>query len=638
MILTIRRPLIFLFFVLSVLSVVDNPAAAEKKEAAETAPPPKHEQTGTAYSKSPYVHHVILFDAQEPEAKRIKTSGDLVLPFSTKSTCGHCHEYARVSSGWHFNAWDASAPPGRPGEPWFWVNRKAGVQLPLSQRPWEGTIRPGEVGLTPWLFLQRFGRHYPGGGVGEKLIADDKDPQARWPVTGGLEVNCLACHNIEPGQDMMEWLKQVAEQNFMWAATATSSLGTVKGSSRKMPTSWDRFEPPDPELRNAPSLKYDLSRFDPEGKVLMQLPRQTLVERCYFCHSTAQVGRGSPARWQTDDDVHIAAGMRCTDCHRNGLDHDIVRGYEGEVGGAAFTCQGCHYGTGSSAKGAPVIPGRLGAPEPAHRGLPNFHFDKLSCTACHSGPQPGPQASHVQTSRAHMLEFQGAHRTDDALPYILAPVFMPQSNGKIGAHRMIWPAFWARLKDKKIQPLSPEKVVAEAGDILEASAQEGKPGDKTLTPEKIVKILQALAKDTSEGQPVYVGGGLMYSNKSADGGAGVLVSAPHEAAKPFAWPLAHNVRPAQQALGAGGCPDCHSKSSPFFHGQVPVESFVAEERPNVAMSTLMGEDALLLKVWELSFVFRPLFVLFCVASALFVTGVLLWYLGRGVAEVSRTWR
>jgi hypothetical protein len=203
---------------------------------------------------------------------------------------------------------------------------------------------------------------------------------------------------------------------------------------------------------------------------------------------------------------------------------------------------------------------------------------------------------------------------------------------------MIWPAFWARLKDGKVQPLSPDKVVAEADDVLDAPVQGGKPGDKTLTPDKIIKILKALAKDASAGQPVYVGGGLMYSNKAADWSNVALVPAPHEAAKPSAWPLAHDVRPAQQALGAGGCPDCHSRSSAFFHGKVPVESFVAGERPPIEMSSLMGEDALLLKVWEWSFVFRPLFVLFCVVSSVFVAGVLLWYMGRGVAAVSRTWR
>ncbi|MGD0091364.1 MAG: hypothetical protein ABSE73_15715, partial [Planctomycetota bacterium] len=80
--------------------------------------------------------------------------------------------------------------------------------------------------------------------------------------------------------------------------------------------------------------------------------------------------------------------------------------------------------------------------------------------------------------------------------------------------------------------------------------------------------------------------------------------------------------------------------SAFFHGEVPIESFVveAEARSGIAMCSLMGENALLLKVWEWSFVFRPLFVLFCACSSLFVAGVMLWYAGRAVAAVSRLWR
>lgn len=594
--------------------------------AAEVAP--KH-PTGTAASKSPYVHHVILQDAQD-EPKPVAITGQLVLPFSTKSTCGHCHDYKEVGAGWHFNAWDPNAPAGRPGEPWFWVNRKAGVQLPLSPRDWDGAFKPGDIGLTPWLFIQRFGRHYPGGGVGERFAADDQDSKARWGVTGGLEINCLGCHNSDPAQDMEQWGLQIADQNLMWATTATSGLATVKGSCRKAPMSYDRFAPPDEDTKNVPAVKYDAARFDPASKVLMQLYREAPAERCYFCHSVSEVGLGAPQSWQTDDDVHIAAGMKCTSCHRNGLDHKIVRGYEGEIGGLAFSCQGCHYGGHTSTpKGAQALPGRMGAPLPKHQGLPNFHFLKLSCTACHAGPVPGPQAAYVQTSRAHMIEFKGTHRVDDALPHIIAPVFMPQANGKIAPHRMAWPAFWARLKDGAVQPLSPDKVAAAAKEILDEPAQGGAKG---LTAEKVTKVLQLLAQEKDAGQPVYVTGGKLHSL-----GGGALSAADNDFAKPCAWPLGHNVRPASQALGARGCTDCHSKESVFFHGQVPVESFVGEERPTVEMAALMGASPLRLQAWELSFVFRPLFVLFCVASSVFVSGVLVYYLGRGVAGVSRLW-
>ena len=623
-------------FGLGLIGVAAAGEAAEKKEKAdaEAGSPLAAKHAGTAVSRSPYVHHMLLYDAQEPDPKRVKTTGELVLPFSTRSTCGHCHEYARVSSGWHFNAWDAGAPSGRPGEPWFWTSRKVGVQLPLSARYWPGAYRPEAVGLTPWLFVQRFGRHLPGGGVGEKFADTDNAPPSRWKVTGPLEVNCLGCHSMDRAQDMTEWVKQIADQNMMWAAAATTGVGTVKGTCRRMSSTWSRFDAPDPDVKGAPAVQYDATRFDASGKVLMDVRRESSPERCYFCHTTAEVGPGAPPMWQADDDVHITAGMKCTECHRNGLDHRIVRGYDGEVGGAAFTCVGCHYGAGATVRTreARVLPGRLGAPRPLHRGLPNFHFNKLTCTACHSGPIPGAQAMRVQTSRAHMLEFQGKHRTDDALPVILAPVFLKQANGRVAPHRLVWPAAWLRHdKDGCLQPISPDQVAKAASEILEAGAADG---PKPFTREQVAAILKALTEDPNAPSPVYVTGGKAF----ALGAGGALEEAATKSAEPYTWPLAHNVRPAQQALGSGGCTDCHSADSAFFHGQVPVESFMADQRPTVVMSSLLGEEEFELKVWELSFVFRPLFVMFCCAASGIVAAVLLWYFLRGVGCVSKQWR
>ena len=89
------------------------------------------------------------------------------LPFSARETCGVCHDYAKISGGWHFNAGAGSVPAGRPGEPWVWLDSYTGMQLPLSSRDWKGCRSPESVGLTDWQFVKRFGRHTPGGGKGE---------------------------------------------------------------------------------------------------------------------------------------------------------------------------------------------------------------------------------------------------------------------------------------------------------------------------------------------------------------------------------------------------------------------------------------------------------------------------------------
>jgi hypothetical protein len=55
----------------------------------------------------------------------------------------------------------------------------------------------------------------------------------------------------------------------------------------------------------------------------------------------------------------------------------------------------------------------------------------------------------------------------------------------------------------------------------------------------------------------------------------------HSAASPCLWPAGHAVRPATQALGVRSCQDCHRKDSPFFFGQVPVDSPVGSDQGRV---------------------------------------------------------
>ena len=177
------------------------------------------------------VHLIKLYDE---EGSDIRPGDDRRMPFSTKQTCLPCHNYNKITSGWHFNAADPEVPPGRRGQPWIFADRTSATQLPLSYRAWPGTYRPDELGITPMLFLQLFGRHMPGGGIG-----DDEERQApenvmRWWVSGSLEVNCLSCHDAEQGHDQAEFGTQIRKQNFRWAASATSGFATVHGSAKDM--------------------------------------------------------------------------------------------------------------------------------------------------------------------------------------------------------------------------------------------------------------------------------------------------------------------------------------------------------------------------------------------------------------------
>jgi hypothetical protein len=164
-----------------------------------------------------------------------------------------------------------------------------------------------------------------------------------------------------------------------------------------------------------------------------------------------------------------------------------------------------------------------------------------------------------------------------------------------------------RLKDGKTHPVIPDEekrmIIALAGT------------DQTLTEEQVALVLKALG----EKEHAYVSGGKLFRLNDK----GKLEARDDDAAAPVAWPLAHQVRPARQALGVNGCTDCHSSGSDFFFGKVKGAGPLRTE--NVAVrraSSFMGVGGLYHRLFGLSFTVRPVFkvVLFICA---FVIGALL---------------
>ncbi len=582
-------------------------------------------------SRATAVHRIPLFHA---EKEKISLKDDPLLPFSTRMTCGPCHDYEKIRTGLHFNAADPAVPPGRPGEPWILLHRTTGTQVPLSYRPWPGTYRPGDVGLDPLLFTRAFGSHLPGGGISEPPKTG-KGIRTRWWVTGRLEINCLLCHSADAAQNGSEWAVQVSRQNFLWAAAAASDMAVVEGSTAGVPDSYDPFMESGPDARG-PRIHYDRNRFNRRGEVFFNLVRRAEPGRCYFCHSVRVVGSGAPAPWTRDRDVHLVKGLACTDCHRNGLDHNMVRGHEGEKSGsnhpaAALTCRGCHLGEGD------VRGGRLAAPVPKHEGLPPVHLENLTCTACHSGPRPAPWAFRIQTSAAHRMGVQGGYRGEDAPPYIHSPVFKRQADGVIAPHRVMWPSFWGVLNEGGVVPLSPFEVLEAAGKFFEPEKKQeagaGEDGDIAWTREMVATVLKTLATGKGrDGEPVFASGGRLYRLEDK----GTVSGAEHPAAAAYAWPLAHDVRPASRALGAGGCTDCHAADAPFHFGRVRAVTPGALEDPVVkVMHEFQGLDPLYLRTLGASFQGQTVFQWIGITASAVLVLVLILYGFQGLGRLLR---
>jgi len=578
------------------------------------------------------VHLIPLLDE---DGQKITPDDELILPFSAYQTCGECHNYDKISSGWHFNAVDANVAPGRSGQPWILVDAGTGTQIPLSYRSWPSAFKPEQLGMTSWKFNQLFARHMPGGGSGE-LESDNPDEVVRGFISGKLENNCLSCHDADPAHDQAEYALQIARQNFRWAAAATCGFASVSGSAKSMPDTYDPLMPEaldEPKLR-PPTIRYRENSFDHKKRVFFNIVRKVPAERCYFCHSNIDLGETEVEKWSTDEDVHLAAGLTCVDCHRNDLDHNIIRGYEGEASvstnllAATSSCKGCHLPEETSPS---PTGGRLGAPEPKHGGISPIHFDRLTCTSCHSGTWPKQKTIRTRTSRAHGLGTYSVDKSDDALPHIIYPVFSKQSDGKIAPHKLIWPAFWGSLKGRQVTPIDLEIVRQGAGIIANKALRRY--GDwPSFTEETIVEGLALASQGSIDAEPVYICGGKLYRLDDK----GKLIAEEHDAAKPYLWPIAHDVRPAAQSLGIRRCEDCHSANSPFFFGGVEVDTPVVSEKAFVKkMVEFQGLNPVYTKLFAISFVFRPLLKVVALGSCAVLGMVLLLYGLRALACIVR---
>jgi hypothetical protein len=627
-------------------------------------------------SDAKYLHYIDLYDVDNR-----KITVESKQPYSPKNTCGRCHDYQTIAHGWHFNAFDVKAVAGREGEPWIWTDPATGTQLPLSYRDWSHSYNPRDLGLSSWSMTRQFGARIPGGSVGHADADETKSETSRWPLTGSLEIDCLACHSVDGTYDMNARREQINQQNFAWAPTAALRLGTVKGDVSRIKDG-SKLED-EATKKSLPEVTYDSRRFDLDGKVFVDLVRHPSSNACYQCHSQRTVGPdGIEERWVHDEDVHVQAGMQCSDCHRNGIDHDMVRGFEGQVSMSGesihtLSCEGCHLGeadTGVVSSRA----GRLGSPRPLHAGLPPVHFEKLACTACHGGPAPREEAVRIMTSLAHGLGEKG-HRTGLELPSLVSPVYMRREDGKIYPHKSMWPAFWGVIKeDSTIVPLDPDSVATatrkslrvrkdfveeifqqklKAADLKGLLGEEraSVPNDQWTEDEKakvaakqlevgnadfqtkVAASLAAIEKELNVKNAVYVSTGKVYK-QSEDGKSVEVVSSEEDpATKMVAWPMAHNVRPAGWSLGTQGCVECHDDDGLIFastfspSGPVPADAdqvdAVSKINVRQTMADLQGIDPIERLAWNQLFSGRAAFKYVIGVSLALLAGLLLFGLG-----------
>ena len=176
--------------------------------------------------------------------------------------------------------------------------------------------------------------------------------------------------------------------------------------------------------------------------------------------------------------------------------------------------------------------------------------------------------------------------------------------------------FW--FHEDKTQPIIPEF------DIRTVAATVG--DEYTLTEEQVELLLKSLSHDENSQESgefkifFYISGGKMFRLDET----GNLVATEHAAAEPVAWPLGHQVRPAQQSLGINGCTDCHTEGSVFFFNTVKGDGPLKTQRIALrSATTFMGLDKPYQKLFGLSFRIRPVFKVVLFVSALILGSMLL---------------
>ncbi len=558
----------------------------------------------------------------------VKGINDTV-PYSPKQTCGvsGCHNYEKITEGFHFTQGKGEKVPDAMAKRYNWVSSPGNYggnwcsPAPLyRQLASKNNTNARIIDMTSFEFVTAScGNCHPGGGPleydrdGKRYDINMQDPasglvsggennfdgdyfKARWAETGVIEADCLLCHM--PEYDYTKRNKELANLNFRWAATAGAGLGEIIG---KVNTG------------EKPTISYDKSRFDAEGNVMLHMTPEPRNETCLKCH--AKPGwKKRGASFSTRTDIHMAAGLRCVDCHTAGSDaaDPIIRGKEvhqigkgddpsgsvrNDLDNTVRSCERCH------------IEGWGNAPRARHDWLPDLHLDKISCQACHiparsvksalvqasdvynPAPRINPAGKHIWTFYDQEMNFWNHYGelelftnkdqpTDITRPTLIrykGKIFPAnrvhsswvgfEEQGKTGLNQLFMKDFyqmWAQHQadpGKKYPELS--KITDDNKDgIIEVNRDEEIEALLTATKD----YLTATSFPLENRRLVWVSDSKAYFSSTE---VRELHREEYEAtAYASVYKFSHDIAPSKAALGSGGCIDCHSRDSAFFNGAI----------------------------------------------------------------------
>ncbi|MBN1570192.1 MAG: hypothetical protein JXA73_20290 [Acidobacteria bacterium] len=574
------------------------------------------------------------------------------VPYSPRQTCGAkgCHDYDKITEGFHFTQGKGENVPPAMAERYAWVTAPGNYggnwcspaplyrQLAPKQNP-----NARSIDMTSFEFISAScGACHPGGGPlefdrdGKRYDTWMSDPasgftaggdnnldgdyyKARWSETGVIEADCLLCHMPEYNFKMRS--AELTSLNFRWAATSGAGFGAVKGSV---------------SAGEKPIVTYDTSRFSADGNAIVHIVPEPRNSTCLNCHSKPGWKKRG-ADFTERNDVHLASGMRCVDCHESGsrASDPRIRGREvhqfgkgddpsgwvrNDLDNTVRSCESCH------------LEGGRNAPCADHTWLPPLHLEEISCQACHipsrsvksalvqasdvynPAPRITPPGKHIWAFYDQDMAFWNHYGdldlfTNQDKPTDLTRPTLFRYKGKIYPGNRVHSAFvgfeeqgkpglnqlfmkdfyqlWVRhLADPKNKYPELAKITDDNQDgVIEVNR-----------PDEIDALLAATRAYLAATKFPLEGRRLVWvADSKAYYSATESRTLPHEeweaTAYASVYKFSHDVTPAKAALGSSGCTDCHSANSPFFFGAVLDKPFGPDGKPVwMLQSGILGYD------------------------------------------------
>ncbi|MGQ9812099.1 MAG: hypothetical protein ACUVQ2_01605 [Dissulfurimicrobium sp.] len=571
----------------------------------------------------------------------VKGINDTV-PYSPRQTCGAngCHDYGKITEGFHFTQGKGEQVPAAMAERYAWVTSPGTYggnwcsPAPLyRQLAPKKNANARSIDMTSFDFVTATcGTCHPGGGPmeldrdGKRYDTWMRDPasgltsggengldgdyyKARWSETGVIEADCLLCH--QPEYDFKRRNAELANLNFRWAATAGAGFGTVTGKV---------------SANEQPTVAYDKSRFDAEGNVLVHIVPEPRNETCLTCHAKPDWKKRG-ASYSSRTDVHIAAGLRCVDCHAAGSKaadprirgrevHQFGKGDDpsgwvrNDLDNTVRSCESCH------------LEGWRNAPRATHAWLPPLHMEKIACQTCHiptravksalvqasdvynSAPRITPPPKHIWTFYDQDMSFWNHYgeldlfTVKDQPTNVTRPTLIRykgkiypgnrvhsawvgfEEQGKSGLNQLFMKDFFQMWTQHRADPKNKYPELAKITDdnmdgVIEVNR-----------PEEIDALLSATrAYLTATGFPLEGRRLVWVADSRAYYSSTESRELPREEWEATAYAsvfkFSHDISPARAALGSGGCTDCHRSGSPFFQGAVLDAAFTGDDaRPH----------------------------------------------------------